>query len=275
MAADVLSLVKYVQKTSQETDAAVIGSDFGSGLACTCAQLYPETFKSVVHMSAPHGTPSVFPLDFELATLNPPRKHYMTYYTTRAANDDMMKCTQGLHDFLRAYIHFKSADWNGTRGPGGDMPHHLDTSLYPKFKCFAELPHYYVMLKQDNMAQGVARAMPTPEEIKTLSNRWLPEEELAVYVEEFGRTGFQGGLNWYRAGRKVSDAKATITVPGSFIGGAGDWGVYQLPDSFESMPKSFSDWRGSHIVQGGGHWLPQEQPEAVNALLLDWLKTTA
>ena len=91
------------------------------------------------------------------------------------------------------------------------------------------------MLKSQNMAQGVADAMPTPAEVRTLSSRWLPEQELAVFVEEFGRTGFQGGLNWYRGGHN-SAAEAglgqlvddLVEVPALFIGGKSDWGVWQM-----------------------------------------------
>ena len=49
--------------------------------------------------------------DDELAKLSPPRKHYQTYYTTREANENMWHPPQGIHDFLRAYYHAKSADW--------------------------------------------------------------------------------------------------------------------------------------------------------------------
>ena len=47
----------------------------------------------------------------ELAKLPRPRKHYQWYYSTREADENMRNCPQGVHDFLRAYYHFKSADW--------------------------------------------------------------------------------------------------------------------------------------------------------------------
>ena len=144
MAADTLALVEHIitGSSGRLRSAVAIGSDFGSGLAVTCAQLFPKTFTSVVHMSAPHGAPVIYPNDAQLALLDPPRKHYQQYYRTAAANDDMMNSPQGLHDFYRGYTHFKSADWNGTRSPGGDMPHRLNTSVVPEYRCFAELPHY-------------------------------------------------------------------------------------------------------------------------------------
>lgn len=94
------------------------------------------------------------------------------------------------------------------------------------------MPTYYVMDRDKTMAETVAAAMPSAAEIA--SCKWLTEDELDVYVSEYGRTGFQGGLQGYRRSR---DAKLiaglhlfsgrTIDVPSSFIGGKSDWGVYQ------------------------------------------------
>ena len=59
---------------------------------------------------------------------------------------------------------------------------------------------------------------------------------------------------------------------GAFIGGAADWGVHQKPGDFERMQRlGLADMRGCHLVPGAGHWVMQEQPEAVTALLLDFL----
>jgi len=105
---------------------AAIGHDFGSSVAAWCALIRPDVFRSVVMMSAPFG--GVPPLPFntadspakpasedpvhrELAALPRPRKHYQWYYSTRPANENMWKARQGVHDFLRAYYHHKSADW--------------------------------------------------------------------------------------------------------------------------------------------------------------------
>src|SRR6476620_11325265 len=105
---------------------AVIGHDFGSSVAAWCALVRPDVFRSVVMMSAPFGGAPSLPLDTandretappgvdiekELAALARPRKHYQWYYSTRGANDNMWHCAQGVHDFLRAYYHYKSADW--------------------------------------------------------------------------------------------------------------------------------------------------------------------
>jgi pimeloyl-ACP methyl ester carboxylesterase len=101
-----------------------------------------------------------------------------------------------------------------------------------------------------------------------------------VYAKAFGRTGFQGGLQWYRCatGKEfipelMKLSGRTIDVPSMFIAGAADWGVYQKPGEYERMQRdACTQMRGSHLVPGAGHWVQQEQPETVNRLLLDFLR---
>jgi pimeloyl-ACP methyl ester carboxylesterase len=127
------------------------------------------------------------------------------------------------------------------------------------------------------MAEQVASDMPTPAQIA--ANRWMPDSEMRVYAEEYGRTGFQGGLNGYRGSPGDVDlqlfAGKTIDVPATFMGGRKDWGVYQNPGALERLEKTHTtNYKGTHLVDGAGHWVQQEQPEKLTALLLDFLKRT-
>jgi len=225
--------------------------------------------------SGPPGLPEAAPaaaprpdIHAALAALPRPRKHYQWYYSERGANADMWHPPQGLHAFLRAYYHMKSADWPGNR------PHRLAGWTAA---ALAELPTYYVMDLGRNMAETVAPEMPTPEAIAACG--WLPDAALAVYAEEFGRTGFQGALNWYRcrtSGRFESEAQIfagrTIDVPAIFIAGASDWGIEQVPGAIERMREVACTQMGPvQLVPGAGHWVQQEQPARVVELLLDWL----
>jgi pimeloyl-ACP methyl ester carboxylesterase len=263
--------------------AAVIGHDFGSPVAAWCALLRPDVFRSVVLMSAPFGGPPALPFDTvntkprpaasntnaDLAALTPSRKHYQWYYSLREANDNMWKAPQGVHAFLRAYYHHKSADWKDNK------PHPLTGYTATEL---AKLPTYYVMHADKGMAETVTSEMPDEAAIR--ANRWLPEHELKVYSDEYGRTGFQGGLNWYRVrwdSRFTREAEVfsgrTIDVPSAFIAGKSDWGVYQAPPAFERMQQSaLTKMRVCELIDGAGHWVQQEQPEAVSALLLKFLK---
>jgi pimeloyl-ACP methyl ester carboxylesterase len=276
---DALALVTALGLPQVHT---VVGHDFGSPVAAWCAVVRPDVFRSVVLMSAPFGgaprfpfaatgpTPAQAPPDIhaQLAALPRPRLHYQRFYSTRGADADMRLCPQGLHDFLRAYYHVKSADW-----PGNAI-HPLAAMSGDEL---AKLPEYYVMELGKGMAETVAPEMPSARQVAACS--WLPEAELAVYASEFGRTGFQGGLQWYRSmGNPAHQAQLRlfsgrcIEIPSCYIAGANDWGVYQRPGDFEAMQESAcADLRGCHLVEGAGHWVQQERPEAVSRLLIEFL----
>jgi pimeloyl-ACP methyl ester carboxylesterase len=262
--------------------ACIVGHDFGAPAAAWCALLRPDIFGAVVLMSAPFGGPPALPfgtadggaptapvdMHAALAALPRPRKHYQHHYATRAANTEMRYCPQGVHDFLRAYYHMKSADWAPNR------PLALEGW---SAEALARMPEYYVMDRDKGMAETVAAQMPTPAQVAACN--WLTEAELAVYAAEYGRTGFQGGLQWYRCSTHppcVAElqlfAGRTIDVPALFIAGASDWGVYQKPGELQRMQRSACRCLvGVHLIPGAGHWVQQEQPAETSRLLLEFL----
>jgi pimeloyl-ACP methyl ester carboxylesterase len=140
------------------------------------------------------------------------------------------------------------------------------------------MPHYYIMELDKGMAETVAEVMPAAAQITAC--KWLTEGELNVYSSEYSRTGFQGGLEGYRTGQDPQNAAElrmfawrTIDVPTLFIAGKSDWNTYQRPGALESMQtKACTQFRGVHLLDGAGHWVQQEQPEAVSRLLVEFLK---
>lgn len=274
------------------TVTAVVGHDFGSPVAAYCSLIRPDVFRSVVMMSAPFPGPPPLPsntandvsqraaaasasiaeINAELAALRPPRKHYHWYYSTREAGGNMRNCPQGVRAFLRAYYHYKSADWKQNK------PFPLKSWTAEEL---AKLPTYYVMELDKGMAETVAPQMPSESEIAAC--KWLPDAELSVYSAEYARTGFQGGLQWYRcrtSGKYTAELQTfsgrTIDVPSCFIAGKSDWGTYQKPGELESMQTSAcTQMLGCHLVDGAGHWVQQEQPEKVSELLIQFLRRQA
>jgi pimeloyl-ACP methyl ester carboxylesterase len=262
---------------------AVVGHDFGSSVAAWCALVRPDVFRKVALMSAPFAGPPALPFGTagqpaaaavedpvhrDLAALPRPREHYQWYYSKREANADMQHAPQGVHDFLRGYYHHKSADW------AGNTPYPLQAWTASEL---AKLPTYYVMDLGRTMAETVAAEMPSAQQIA--ANGWLPERALAFYAGEYARTGFQGGLQWYRCGtsgaftaEQQTWSGRTIDVPSCFISGLQDWGIYQRPGAIEAMQSTAcTDLRGVHLIDGAGHWVQQEQPAEVSRLLLSFI----
>jgi pimeloyl-ACP methyl ester carboxylesterase len=104
---------------------------------------------------------------------------------------------------------------------------------------------------------------------------WISQDELDHYISEFSRTGFTGGLNWYRNFDRNWEttpdlAGAKISVPCLFIGGSADPVL-----SFTRRDRAAQVITGPYrevMIDGAGHWLQQERPDEVNAHLLDFLK---
>jgi pimeloyl-ACP methyl ester carboxylesterase len=277
---DTIGLVFALGHRSVE---AVIGHDFGASVTAACALIRPDVFRKMVIMSAPFSGPPALPFDTDqnppaastapdihgaMAALPRPRKHYQWYYSTRPANNDMVGCKQGVHDFLRAYYHHKSADWPGNK------PFRLSGWTATELE---KMPTYYIMDLQETMAETVAREMPAQAQID--ANRWLSDHEMRVYSNEYQRNGLQGGLQWYRCrtqgvgqGEMQVFSGRTIDVPSMFIAGRSDWGIYQTPGAIEAMQeRACTRMEAVHLLEGAGHWVQQEQPERVAELLRGFL----
>ncbi|KIP07285.1 hypothetical protein PHLGIDRAFT_89746 [Phlebiopsis gigantea 11061_1 CR5-6] len=278
-------VVALVHALGHDEASAVVGHDFGSVVAAYSALARPDVVKAVVCMSVPfsgqprHATtlgaahppdpPAATPwaaLGALLAGLHPPRKHYTAYFSGPGANADLVDAPQGLHAFLRAYFHMKSADW-----PGNDPRPLADVAQVVR------QPHYYVMPAAQTMPQAVGAHAPS--ELDVVRCAWLTEAQLGVYVEVFRRTGFQGGLNWYRGMRDLAltedlgtFAGKKIDVPAMFLGGAKDWGTYMTPGSLEKMGGVCTKFKGVVLIDGAGHWVQQERAHEVTKALTEFLQ---
>ena len=108
---------------------------------------------------------------------------------------------------------------------------------------------------------------------------WLTEADVDVYAAEFTRTGFRGGLNWYRNIDRNWEllapwVGAQVTVPALFVAGERDLvlafrGMDQL---LPALPRFVPNLRKTLILPGCGHWTQQERPAEVNAAMLEFLK---
>jgi len=261
-----------IKKLGYERVKCIIGHDSGAAVAGMSALLRPDFYESLILMSAPFsGIPDLTDIDIDsyvpmtdeidrdLSLLPIPKKHYQSYYRTKDANLHIMNCKGGLEVFFRGYYHYKSADWEGNK------PFELSSWTADEL---SKMPTYYIMNKHQNMSETVIDNMPSNEEIKKC--KWLTNNELDIYVNEYNRTTFQGGLNWYRASvdyinlKLISDFNdKKIIIPSVFISGKKDWGIYQKPGSLKKMKELNLNFKGIELINNAGHWVQQENPNDV------------
>ncbi len=111
------------------------------------------------------------------------------------------------------------------------------------------------------------------EDLEPIGARFATDEEVEHYVRVFERTGFGGGINWYRnidanAASYPEVGTMPLDVPTLMI--TAEWDPALPPALAANMGTLCSDLE-THMVAKAGHWAPQEYPEEVNALMVDWL----
>ncbi len=136
----------------------------------------------------------------------------------------------------------------------------------------------------EELARDVRRTLTTSrqwtaqwaeeEGAQTKRADWLSEQELQVYVDAFSRTGFTGGLNWYRNIDRNWELTAPygerkIEQPAMYLTGELDPVRNFMPA--EAMTGWVTDLRAEIVVPGAGHWVQQQAPEAVNGALVEFL----
>jgi len=112
------------------------------------------------------------------------------------------------------------------------------------------------------------------EDLKPETPLIVTQEELEHYVKVYEKTGFRGGINWYRNIDRNSREYPEIgtkklTLPCLMI--TAEWDAALRPQMAAGMPALCSDLE-MHNVERAGHWVQQEFPEQVNKLIVDWLK---
>ncbi len=217
-----------------EQSAVIVGHDWGSPIAANCALLAPETFSAVALLSVPFTPRNDFRPTDAFALAGGDEEFYVSYFQEPGRAEAEIE--PDVRAWLEGFI---------TAGPEAfTVPH--GARLCDRF---------------------TQRPLPP----------WLSEANLDVYVRAFERTGFSGALNRYRnVDRDWADLEpldgAAIPQPSLFIGGEHDPSTTWLADAIAAHPRTLPGLVSQHILDGAGHWLPQERPDDVNQLLLDWLE---
>ena len=241
---DVVGLVRALG----ETQAVIVGHDWGAPVAWHAALLRPDVFRAVAGLSVPYAPPSATDL---LTALR----------------------TQGIHDFYLQYF----------QTPGvaeAELERDVASTLRRiTWNASGEGP--------ERVAFG--RLLPGPGFLDGLVDpptlpAWVgadPEEGRGLhgYIAAFTRTGFAGGLNWYRNFERNRDLLAAwrgapVRQPSLFIAGTRD-DVLKFPAAqaqIANYVKTLPGLRGCHLLEGAGHWVQRERAAEVNRLLIEFLR---
>jgi pimeloyl-ACP methyl ester carboxylesterase len=238
LSADLIGLLDDVDAD----EAVFIGHDWGSSVVWGSAQLHPERVAAVVGMSVPPVPRSKVAPTKAFRTIFGENFFYMLYFQEPGVADAEL---------------------------GGDPRRTITRMLNG-------------LTRSDDPSAALRMIQPGPAGfIERLSESdelpdWITEAEIDHYVAEFTRTGFTGGLNWYRNLDRnwelmADPPAATIDVPAMFIGGTADPVL-----SFMRSDRATEVVTGRYrevLIEGAGHWLQQEKPDQVNELLLDFLSS--
>lgn len=227
--------------------AVVVGHDWGAPVAWNAALLRPDRFPAVAALSVPlPPRPRIRPTE-AMARAAAGQFFYQLYFQTPGVAEAEFE--RDVRNSLRRILYTLSGDpppadrWRPV-GPDGTF---LDGTVNPD-----RLP------------------------------AWLTEADLDVYVDQFNRAGFRGGLNWYRAQDLTWEltaafAGAKVTVPALYIGGEDDRAldIPGLRRALDRLPEAVPNLRDRILLPGCGHWTQQERPAEVNAALIAFLKDLA
>jgi pimeloyl-ACP methyl ester carboxylesterase len=236
---DMAELVKALG----ETRAVIVGHDWGAPVAWHAALWRPDLFTAVSAMSVPYAPPGYVDILSALEKLGIDN-FYLQYFQKPGVAEAELQ--QDIRGALRRLYYTA----------GGEMEE--------KDKGFGRLTGGTLLANTVD-----------PERLPA----WLSEADLDYYAGEFARAGFRGGLNWYRNLRRNWELSGPwrgqpIRLPSQFIAGSRD-GVLRFPaakSQLDAYSKTLPGLRGSHILEGAGHWVQQERAAEVNRLLIEFLK---
>jgi pimeloyl-ACP methyl ester carboxylesterase len=219
--------------------AVFVGHDWGSMVVWAMAQLHPERVRAVAGMSVPFTPRGEHSIIDVLQQVMGDNFFYILYFQEPGRADaDLAKDPR---EVMRRFLAAIAGDNDGA---------FLRTLPAATTTFWDWIP-------------------PAPD-----LPAWLTDADLDVFAAEFERTGFTGGINWYRNMHRNWELTPQllgkgIDLPSLFVAGADD-PVLRMTNP-AAMDAALSDLRGKVILDGAGHWVQQEKPDEVNKALLTFL----
>lgn len=224
-----------------EESVVVVGHDWGAPVAWNAALFRPDVIRGVVGLSVPYRPRgSRRPLDVYRDALG--EGFYQIYFQKPGVAE------RELEGDVRRTMHVALA------GASGEAPRISDMMVGER---------------------GFLASLELPERMP----QWLNEQDLDHWTAEFGRTGFAGGLNWYRNIDSNWELMAPwqgakVTPPALYVVGDRDV-VYNFPglrQASTDLHKVVPNLTRAIVLEGCGHWTQQERPAEVNNALLEFLE---
>ena len=218
--------------------AVIVGHDWGAPVAWNAALLRPDRFHAVAGLSVPYTPRGGTRPTVALARAYGDTFMYMLYFQTPGVAE--AELGRDVRSTVRRVLYSISGDGSG-------MP------VLPKRSTFLE-------------------SMPDPETLPA----WLGEGDIDFYAGEFARTGFRGGLNWYRNLDRTWELMAAwrgarITVPALFVAGDRDPVILRNRAAMDGLAETVPGLRERVLLPGAGHWTQQERAAEVNDALITFL----
>jgi pimeloyl-ACP methyl ester carboxylesterase len=227
-----------------EDRAILVGHDWGAPIVWQTALFHPERVRAVVGMSVPHlGRNGAFPPTELFRMLHADRFFYI--------------------------LHFQQPDV-----PEAEFERDVRAALARIYVMNSANATSETRAAMRRRKTGYLDGIALPDALPA----WLTEADLDRYTAAFERSGFRGGIHRYRnmdadwhAHPELDEAR--IPHPALFVVGEHDSVMRYAPgmDLLELMTHFYDDLRGQVVVPGAGHWVQQEQPDAVNAAVLAFL----
>lgn len=251
-----------------ETHAVVVGHDWGAPVAWTAAWLRPDVFRGVMGMSVPFSGRGLIALpgnpfgehrpdDFHRELAGPGQDFYQVYFGALGAVIDEFEAD--VAGWIRDIVYSVSGE--GMIEAGFDINAADPVTL---IRASALCVPHGTRMRDRFISQ---RSLPA----------WFDATDLAVFVDEYQRTGLAGPLNYYRNldadwHDLAAQADTPLTVPAFFLGAEFDVATWWGAEAIARAPERLSDWRGSRVFPRCGHWLQQERADDTNAVLLEFLR---
>ncbi len=230
--------------------AVIVGHDWGAPVAWHAALLRPDIFRGVAGLSVPFRPRGAIRPTSVMPQTDDSLFYQLYFQTPGVAEAELERDTRGA---LRCLLYSGSGDAPRRQG---DAFADRAPGMVPR-------------------TGGFLTGTVDPAQLPA----WLTEADIDFYASEYARTGFRGGLNWYRNIDRNWELMAPfaglrVTVPALYVAGDRDLVVaFSGLDKVIASLKTFvPDLKGAVVLPGCGHWTQQERAEEVNAALIRFLR---